>query len=75
MPPSAISYLAFTPEGKVVTGAGLADDPRVRQTWNLVPDSRPAAEVQEFVQLLVGHRLDGLTVAALAAGRREESVG
>ncbi len=65
--PQAITYLAFTPEGKLVTGDGPAADPRGRQTWNLAPDSRPAAEVLELVQLLTGHRLDGIAVAALTA--------
>jgi WD40 repeat protein len=65
--PQAINYLAFTPEGKVVTAAGLPGDPRARQTWNVAPDGRPVAEVQEFVQLLVGHRLDDATVTALSA--------
>jgi WD40 repeat protein len=71
--PEAITYLAFTPEGKLVTGAGQADDPRVRQTWNLAPDGRPAGEVLELAQLLSGHRLDGLTVAALPADEAKKA--
>jgi tetratricopeptide (TPR) repeat protein len=58
---TAITYLAFTPDGKVVTGAGAAADPRGRQTWNLAADNRKQADVEELVTLLTGRRLDGFT--------------
>jgi WD40 repeat protein/Tfp pilus assembly protein PilF len=65
---AAINYLAFTtPEGRVVTAAGLPGDPRARLTWNLAPDALRVEDVPQFVQLLVGHRLDDITVTPLPA--------
>jgi WD40 repeat protein/Tfp pilus assembly protein PilF len=69
----AISYLAFTADGKLVTGAGDADDPRGRQTWNLGSDNRSLAELEELIRLLSGHRLDGVSVAALTADESKKS--
>jgi len=65
--PVAITYLAFTPDGKVVTGAGPATDPRGRRTWDLSADNRPLADIQEIVSLLTGRRLDGFAVTARSA--------
>jgi WD40 repeat protein/tetratricopeptide (TPR) repeat protein len=64
---AAITYLAFNDDGKVVTGAGPAADPRGRQTWNLASDNRPFAEVEELVTLLTGRRLDGFVAVARPA--------
>ncbi len=65
--PAPITYLTVRADGKVVTGTGQADDPRGRRTWDLLPDARPIAEIEEMVHLLTGHRLENLAVASVSA--------
>jgi WD40 repeat protein/tetratricopeptide (TPR) repeat protein len=65
--PQTISQLTFTPDGKLVTGTGQAGDPRGRQVWDFLPDSRAVAEVQEFVELLTGHRLQDMALTSLTS--------
>jgi WD40 repeat protein len=70
---SPITYLAVAPDGKVVTGTGAADDPRGRRTWDLLPDARPVADIQEMVKLLTGHRLEGQAAVVVAAADAKKS--
>lgn len=58
LPGRDVTHLAFTAENKLVTGVGAPRDPRGRQTWDILSDSRPAADLTLLAQFLAGARLD-----------------
>jgi WD40 repeat protein len=53
-----VNYLAYTPEGRLVTASGAPGDPRARVTWDLAADARPVADLVLLAESLSGHRLD-----------------
>ncbi len=57
-PGRAVTHLAYTPEGKLVTGVGSVDDPRGRQTWAVTSDARPATDLTLIARTLASARLD-----------------
>jgi WD40 repeat protein/Tfp pilus assembly protein PilF len=52
-----ITYLSFNSEGNLTTGAGLAADPRGRQTWNFA-SNRPVTDLLDMVTAITGHHFE-----------------
>jgi tetratricopeptide (TPR) repeat protein len=53
-----LNYLAFTPEGDLVTAAGAPGDPLARRTLPLKMDGRLATDLVLLAQVLAGQRAD-----------------